>query len=202
MLIAFGCHDAGAPAAAPGMAANASAVAAAARTGTASDGFRRGRPAGPESFSEIKLNEAIVFSSVNRRVETQQFEGGKLDVVFGSIELDLSEASIASPARQAELEAECRIRRHRNHCAAHLESRYEEHGGLRWMRRRDRSAAARTRDSSRLRWSLTVAPFSAGSRFVIDAAADPIECTLFCITGKLLCCISPRGCRWVRCSAC
>jgi hypothetical protein len=58
-----------------------------------------------ESFAGNHLNEAIVFSSVNRRVETQQFEGGKLDVVFGSIELDLSGASISSPARQAEIEA-------------------------------------------------------------------------------------------------
>jgi predicted membrane protein len=59
----------------------------------------------PESFSGNELNEAIVFSSLNRRVETQQFEGGKLDVVFGSIELDLTGASISSANRQAAIEA-------------------------------------------------------------------------------------------------
>jgi predicted membrane protein len=57
-----------------------------------------------ESFSGNRLHEAIVFGSLNRRVETQQFEGGKLEVVFGSIELDLSEASISSPDRQAAIE--------------------------------------------------------------------------------------------------
>jgi hypothetical protein len=51
------------------------------------------------------LNEAIVFSALNRRVETQQFEGGKLDVVFGSIDLDLSGAAIAAPNRQVAIEA-------------------------------------------------------------------------------------------------
>jgi predicted membrane protein len=64
----------------------------------------RGRGIAPQSFSGNKLNESLVFSSLNRRVETQQFEGGKLEVVFGSIELDLSEASVSSPDRQAELE--------------------------------------------------------------------------------------------------
>jgi hypothetical protein len=51
------------------------------------------------------LQESVVFASLNRRVDTQQFEGGKVDAVFGSIELDLSEASISSPDRRASLEA-------------------------------------------------------------------------------------------------
>jgi predicted membrane protein len=58
-----------------------------------------------ESFFGNKLQASLVFGSLNRRVETQQFEGGKLDVVFGSIELDLSGASISSPDRRAALEA-------------------------------------------------------------------------------------------------
>jgi hypothetical protein len=37
-------------------------------------------------------------------METQQFEGGTLEVVFGSIEIDLSGASISSPERRAQLE--------------------------------------------------------------------------------------------------
>jgi predicted membrane protein len=52
-----------------------------------------------------KLRESVVFGSMNRRVETQQFEGGKIEAVFGSIELDLSNASISSPERQARLDA-------------------------------------------------------------------------------------------------
>jgi hypothetical protein len=57
-----------------------------------------------DTFSGDSLREAIVFSSINRRLETQQFEGGALEVVFGSIEIDLSGAAISSPARTAKLE--------------------------------------------------------------------------------------------------
>jgi predicted membrane protein len=62
-------------------------------------------PSSRQSFFGNKLQESVVFASLNRRVETQQFEGGKVDAVFGSIELDLSEASISSPDRRASLEA-------------------------------------------------------------------------------------------------
>jgi predicted membrane protein len=57
-----------------------------------------------ESFFGNRLHESTVFGSLNRRVETQQFEGGKVEAVFGSIELDLSAAAISSPDRQAKLE--------------------------------------------------------------------------------------------------
>jgi predicted membrane protein len=57
-------------------------------------------------FSGNRLNEAVVFGSLNRRVESQDFEGGKLASVFGSIELDLSGASISSSDRQAWLKAD------------------------------------------------------------------------------------------------
>jgi predicted membrane protein len=67
--------------------------------------FSRFRPEGSgQNFFGNALNEAIVFGSLNRRMETQQFEGGKLEVVFGSIELDLAGASIASTERLASLE--------------------------------------------------------------------------------------------------
>jgi predicted membrane protein len=62
-------------------------------------------PSSRQSFFGNRLQESVVFASLNRRVETQQFEGGKVDAVFGSIELDLSEASISSPDRRASLEA-------------------------------------------------------------------------------------------------
>lgn len=68
--------------------------------------MRHLRPPGAgESFFGNKLHESLIFGSLNRRVESQQFEGGKVDVVFGSIELDLSGASISSPDRRASIEA-------------------------------------------------------------------------------------------------
>ena len=57
-----------------------------------------------ESFFGNKLRESMIFGSLNRRVETQQFEGGKVEVVFGSIELDFSDAAISSPDRRAVLD--------------------------------------------------------------------------------------------------
>jgi predicted membrane protein len=63
------------------------------------------QPGRRESYFGNKLQETMIFGSLNRRVETQQFDGGKVDVVFGSIELDLSGASISSPDRRASLEA-------------------------------------------------------------------------------------------------
>jgi predicted membrane protein len=68
--------------------------------------MRNVRPPGArESFFGNKLHESLIFGSLNRRVESQQFEGGKVDVVFGSIELDLSGASISAPDRRASLDA-------------------------------------------------------------------------------------------------
>jgi predicted membrane protein len=57
-----------------------------------------------ESFFGNKLHESVIFHSLSRRVETQQFEGGKVESVFGSIELDLSAAAISSPERRAKLD--------------------------------------------------------------------------------------------------
>jgi predicted membrane protein len=57
-----------------------------------------------ERFFGNRLHESTVFGSQNRRVETQQFEGGKVDAIFGSIELDLSAAAISSPDRRAKLQ--------------------------------------------------------------------------------------------------
>ncbi len=62
------------------------------------------RPGRNTPFSGNAINEAVVFGSLNRRVDTPQFEGGKLDAVFGSIELDLSGAAISNAERRAEIE--------------------------------------------------------------------------------------------------
>ena len=69
--------------------------------------FMNARPAfarSRESFFGNKLRESTVFGSINRRVQTQQFEGGKVDAVFGSITLDLTEAEISAPDRRVRLE--------------------------------------------------------------------------------------------------
>jgi predicted membrane protein len=54
-----------------------------------------------------KLDEHVVFSGVKRRIETVAFEGGDLSCVFGSIDIDLRNASISTPDRQATVEANC-----------------------------------------------------------------------------------------------
>lgn len=51
------------------------------------------------------LTEFALFSQVKRRIETQNFEGGDLSSVFGSIELDLRWAGISTPGKIAVLEA-------------------------------------------------------------------------------------------------
>jgi hypothetical protein len=56
------------------------------------------------SFHGNRLDEGAVLSALNRRLDTQAFEGGKLDAVFGSMEVDLSGAAITSPTRNAEIE--------------------------------------------------------------------------------------------------
>jgi predicted membrane protein len=52
-----------------------------------------------------RLDEYAVFSSVKRRIETPNFEGGELSSVFGGIEIDLRSAGISTPGRIAVLEA-------------------------------------------------------------------------------------------------
>jgi hypothetical protein len=49
-----------------------------------------------------RLREVGVFFSVKRRLEAQDFTGGQLVAVFGSIEIDLSRASMPCPAAGAD----------------------------------------------------------------------------------------------------
>lgn len=56
-----------------------------------------------QSFFGDRLMESFVFSGTKRRVESQNFEGGKVEAVFGGAELDLSSATIASPNRRVVL---------------------------------------------------------------------------------------------------
>jgi hypothetical protein len=65
-------------------------------------------------WSENRLHEVAVFFAAKRRVESQDFQGGELVAAFGSIELDLTAASMQPlpapdsaglPTRRAVLEA-------------------------------------------------------------------------------------------------
>jgi predicted membrane protein len=58
-----------------------------------------------QSYFGNRLMESVVFSGAERRVESQNFEGGKVEAVFGGIDLDLSGAAITSSDRRAMLEA-------------------------------------------------------------------------------------------------
>ena len=53
-----------------------------------------------------KLREATLFGSLTRRVQTQQFEGGSVSAVFGSIALDLTDAAIPPPDHTAILKVD------------------------------------------------------------------------------------------------
>ena len=64
---------------------------------------RLGFPAG-SSVSADLLKEQVVFGSLKRKVESSNFQGGKLDSLFGSIDLNLRRAQISSPERSATLE--------------------------------------------------------------------------------------------------
>jgi predicted membrane protein len=67
--------------------------------------FRAPVPENIQSFHGDRLDESAVFSALNRHVDAQNFEGGKLDCVFASIELDLTNAGVSSPSHTAILEA-------------------------------------------------------------------------------------------------
>ncbi len=51
------------------------------------------------SFFGDRLMEQVIFSSARRRVESPNFEGGKVEAVFGGAELDLSGATIPPGGR-------------------------------------------------------------------------------------------------------
>jgi predicted membrane protein len=50
----------------------------------------------PESGGDprTRLNEIAIFGGVERRITTQDFQGGSINAIFGGVELDLSEANM------------------------------------------------------------------------------------------------------------
>ena len=57
---------------------------------------------GPVSADFFK--EQVVFGSLKRKVDTQNFQGGKLETVFGSIDMNLRSAQISSPEKTATIQ--------------------------------------------------------------------------------------------------
>lgn len=50
------------------------------------------------------LKEQVIFGSLKRKVESVNFQGGKVESIFGSVDLNLRQAQISSPERSAVLE--------------------------------------------------------------------------------------------------
>jgi len=76
----------------------------------AAPGSPAGDPAGasnPISAAANRLNEVSVFGGINRRIESQDFEGGHLTAVFGGIELDLRKANTKRDEIVIEANAVC-----------------------------------------------------------------------------------------------
>ena len=51
------------------------------------------------------LDEAIVFGGIERRITSQDFQGGRVNAVFGGVEIDLTEANIQSEEAILEINA-------------------------------------------------------------------------------------------------
>jgi predicted membrane protein len=68
----------------------------------------RNKPATTTRFSgdpRTTLNETVVFGGIERKVTTQDFQGGQVNAVFGGVELDLREANMQGDDATLELNA-------------------------------------------------------------------------------------------------
>jgi predicted membrane protein len=56
----------------------------------------RRRPAGPPAGGDPRttLNESAIFGGIERRVTSQDFQGGYLNAIFGGVEIDLTDANM------------------------------------------------------------------------------------------------------------
>jgi predicted membrane protein len=55
--------------------------------------------------SRTRLNEMAIFGGVERRITTQDFQGGTINAIFGGVELDLSEAGMQKEEATIEVNA-------------------------------------------------------------------------------------------------
>jgi predicted membrane protein len=51
------------------------------------------------------LNETVVFGGIERKVTTQDFQGGRINAIFGGVELDMREANMQADEATLELNA-------------------------------------------------------------------------------------------------
>jgi predicted membrane protein len=67
---------------------------------------RKRQPA-PESGGDprTRLNEVAIFGGVERRITTQDFQGGTVTAIFGGVELDMSEAGMQKDEATLEVNA-------------------------------------------------------------------------------------------------
>jgi hypothetical protein len=63
----------------------------------------RRTPTSRAALSETSLDAFVIFSGLNRRVESPSFRGGKATAILGGIELDLREAKLAEGAAALDL---------------------------------------------------------------------------------------------------
>jgi predicted membrane protein len=66
---------------------------------------RPGAPASSSGDPRTTLNENVVFGGIERRVTTQNFEGGRVTAVFGGVELDLRDANMQADEATLEVNA-------------------------------------------------------------------------------------------------
>lgn len=66
-----------------------------------------GFPTQTETRFDNVLNEHTVAGSIKRWVETPNFQGGKIECVFGSVELDLRRSQIAAGEKPATIDVNC-----------------------------------------------------------------------------------------------
>ncbi|MCA9397745.1 hypothetical protein KC573_02850, partial [candidate division WWE3 bacterium] len=61
--------------------------------------------ASQQTTSEAKLNTSAIFWGVEQRVTTQNFQGGKVDAIFGGAEIDLRNAKVSPNGATLEINA-------------------------------------------------------------------------------------------------
>jgi len=60
-------------------------------------------PKSPEGDPTTTLNENVIFGGIERRVTTQNFQGGHVNAVFGGVELDLRDAKMEADEATLEI---------------------------------------------------------------------------------------------------
>jgi predicted membrane protein len=67
----------------------------------------RRRPSSPRTSGDPRttLNESALFGGIERRVTSQDFQGGQINAVFGGVEIDLTDASMQADEATLEINA-------------------------------------------------------------------------------------------------